>query len=136
MNLGVRVVADLSMLSAAAFWRFLERRSWCHPYDKNGERVSVASMPRAIADLTDDPYRSLAGALRRAGGYAKNLVPFSEFVWADFLRARIASQAVRDDFDGALGEAIKLASATDRAAPFRFGARSPFSAEVRRFSRV
>src|SRR5665213_2286519 len=28
VNLGVRVVADLSMLSAAAFWRFLERRSW------------------------------------------------------------------------------------------------------------
>src|SRR5436305_4773273 len=31
---------------------------------------------------SDDPYRSLAGEVRRAGGYAKEATPFSEFLWA------------------------------------------------------
>ena len=41
-----------------------------------------------MKDLVDDPFRSLAGELRRVGGYAKDTTPFSEFLWADFLRRR------------------------------------------------
>jgi hypothetical protein len=55
----------------------------------------------------------LAGELRRAGGYAKDTTPFSEFLWADFLRRRIKRQGVEKDFDGALEEALKLAKETD-----------------------
>src|SRR5215469_12053087 len=29
----VTVTADLSALSKASFWRFLDNRGWCHPYD-------------------------------------------------------------------------------------------------------
>lgn len=116
-DIPIRVVADLSLLSPSAFWRFLDSQSWCHPHDQNGKRLSMAGMPKTIADLADDPYRSLAGALRRAGGYAKNPVPFSEFVWADFLRRRIEPLAVRDDFEGALREAIRLAHGDDPTAP-------------------
>jgi len=48
-----------------------------------------------MADLADDPYRSVAGELRRQGGFAKDTTPFSEFLWADFLRRRIDRGAWR-----------------------------------------
>ena len=51
--------------------------------------------------LVDDPFRSLAGELRRTGGYAKDITPFSEFLWADFLRRRIKRKAVEKDFNAA-----------------------------------
>ena len=48
-----------------------------------------ASLPLTIKGLKDDPYRSLAGALRRSGAYAKDWTPFSEFRWANYLRERM-----------------------------------------------
>ncbi len=57
----------------------------------------------------DDPFRSLAGELRRAGGFAKDTTPFSEFLWADFLRRRIKRKAVERNFDDALERALALA---------------------------
>ncbi len=32
------------------------------------------------------PYRSLANRVHEAGGYAKSLMPYAEFLWADFFR--------------------------------------------------
>jgi hypothetical protein len=107
------VAADLSALSKDSFWRFLDNRSWCHPYDAEGERRGFEVIPKTIADLADDPYRSLAGALRRAGGYAKDLAPFAEFLWADFLRSRLGKRAVSKDFDAAVSRAVKLARSRD-----------------------
>jgi hypothetical protein len=109
------VVADLSTLSKAAFWRFLDNRNWCHAYDETGERTSFETIPASIDKLKDDPYRSLAGELRHAGGYAKDLTPFSEFLWADFLRARIRPKAVAADFDVALERALTLARSQEAA---------------------
>ena len=57
----------------------------------------------------DDPFRSLAGAVRRAGGFAKESTPFVEFLWADFLRRRIKRKDVDKDFARALAAAVKLA---------------------------
>jgi hypothetical protein len=71
--------------------------------------VDFEDIPGSIEDLKDDPYRSLAGDLRHAGGYAKDLTPFSEFLWADFLRARIKPKAIQKDYDDALARAVKLA---------------------------
>ena len=52
------------------------------------------------------PYRSLAGELRNLGGFAKDSTPFSEFLWADFLRRRIKVKDVRKDFAQALDPAL------------------------------
>jgi hypothetical protein len=109
----VTVVANLSKLEKDAFWVVLDNRSWMHPFDDQGRRRDYAAIPKAVSDLVDDPFRSLAGELRRAGGYAKDTTPFSEFLWADFLRRRIKRQDVEKDFDGALAEALKLAKGTD-----------------------
>ena len=111
----VTVVADLSALSKVSFWRFLDNRDWCHTYDENGARTGFDAIPATLAKLKDDPYRSLAGELRHAGGYAKDLTPFSEFLWADFLRGRIKPKAIAADFDAALARAVKLAKSKEAA---------------------
>lgn len=107
----VNVLVDLSMLKAREFWTYLDNRAWCHPYDETGERTPFSAIPSRIADLKDDPYRSLAGELRRAGGFAKDVTPFSEFIWADYLRRRIKRKLVDEHFDDALVRALKLARA-------------------------
>ena len=101
-NVLVNVISDLSALEKDPFWVVMDCRGWCHPYDADGVRRTFNDIPTVIADLVDDPFRSLAGALRRAGGFAKDVTPFSEFLWADFLRHRIKRRAVEKDFAMAL----------------------------------
>lgn len=103
------VVSDLSRLSQDAFWVVLDNRGWMHPFDATGKRRDYKAIPQTVADLIDDPYRSLAGALRRTGGFAKDTAPFSEFLWADFLRRRIGKKRVESHFDQAVEEALRLA---------------------------
>jgi hypothetical protein len=108
-DVATTVVADLSMLDKDAFWVFADNRGWCHPYDEDGRRRSFDDIPRSLKGLKDDPFRSLAGELRRAGGYSKETTPFTEFLWADFLRRRMKAADVRQDFGAALSKALRLA---------------------------
>ena len=110
-----RVAADLSELAKAAFWVFLDNRAWCHPYNAKGHRVGFEDIPGSIDKLEDDPYRSLAGELRHAGGFAKDTTPYSEFLWADFLRRRIKPNALEKNFSRALERALALARSSDAA---------------------
>jgi hypothetical protein len=105
----VDVVADLRGLGKGEFWVFVDSRGWCHPYDEDGQRRDFDELPTSVAKMKDDPYRSLAGELRRLGGYAKDATPFSEFIWADFLRRRIKPRTVAADFARALERALALA---------------------------
>ena len=112
-EVAVTVMADLRRLPRDAFWIYLDNRGWLHPFDQRGRRRSYEDIPRRIWDLTDDPYRSLAGELRRSGGFAKDTTPFSEFLWADFLRRRMKLKLLDDDFSQALVRALKLAKGPD-----------------------
>jgi hypothetical protein len=107
----VNVVADLRTLAMEEFWIFLDNRAWCHPYDAEGRRRDFDAIPSTVAKMEDDPFRSLAGELRQAGGYAKDATPFSEFIWADFLRRRIKRKTVEKDFAASLDRALTLAKA-------------------------
>jgi hypothetical protein len=111
----VTAIADLSHLPKSAFWIYLDNRGWCHPYDDRGKRVGFGDIPRRIADLSDDPFRSLSGETRRRGGFAKVVTPFSEFIWADFLRRRMKRQLVERDFEAAVVEALGLVRSQDAA---------------------
>ena len=118
MDEGVEAVlteplADLSTLAKDAFWVFLDHRNWCFPYDAEGRRVDFEQIPKSVAEMTDDPWRSLAGELRRAGGFAKDTTPYSEFLWADFLRRRIKPRLLERDFPAALTQALTLARSKD-----------------------
>jgi hypothetical protein len=103
---------DLSWLAPQVFWRTMEFRSWAHPFDARGQRRDYADIPRRLTELQDDPYRSLAGRVRRAGGCAKSVVPFAEFLWADFFRDHIGAGLLRRAPAGALREAVRLARST------------------------
>jgi hypothetical protein len=109
----VTVVANLSKLDKDAFWVVLDNRGWMHPFDDQGRRRDYGDIPRSVAELADDPFRSLAGELRRSGGFAKDTTPFSEFLWADFMRRRLKRKDVEDNFDATLKTALDLAKAMD-----------------------
>lgn len=100
---------DFSMLDLETFWFNLDNRHLMHPFDENGRRRGYKDIPDKISQLVDDPYRSLAGELRRAGGYAKDTTPFSEFLWADFLRPLIRREHIKKHFQRAVQEAVHLA---------------------------
>ncbi|WP_204272841.1 ParB-like protein, partial [Enterobacter hormaechei] len=81
----------------------------------DGVRQPISDLPKSVADLADDPFRSLAGELRRAGGYAKDPTPFAEFLWADFLRRRLKRKLVETDFTAAMREALQLSKTPEAA---------------------
>ncbi len=112
-NVLVTVVADLSELEPDDFWLVLDHHSWVHPYDENGRRRDFAKIPKSIDKLKDDPFRSLAGELRRVGGFAKDTTPFSEFLWADFLRRRMERKRVVSNFRAAIKEAVILSKSLE-----------------------
>src|SRR5262250_3736936 len=109
----VTVVLDLSALDLDAFWTVLDHKSLAYPFDAQGRRRDFADIPKTVMQLKDDPFRSLAGELRRAGGFAKDTTPFSEFLWADFLRRRMKRKLLQDEFPRALKQAMKLAKSQD-----------------------
>ena len=109
-DVAVTVMANLSALDAMHFGRSWITAIGCTP----STRRPPLPLPRhsQIGDrLVDDPFRSLAGELRRAGGFAKDTTPFSEFIWADFLRRRLSVKP-STGFGHALEEALELAKSS------------------------
>lgn len=105
------VEADLSQHSQDDFWKAMDQNLWVHPLDEHGVRHYYASIPKHLEKLVDDPYRSLAGYVRDAGGYDKTPTAFAEFVWADFFRRSIPIEDLLADFQAAVHAALPLAKA-------------------------
>jgi len=112
-EIAVTVIANLSALEPDSFWFVMDNHNWMHPFDDAGRRRHYKDIPKSVTGLVDDPFRSLAGELRRAGGYAKDTTPFSEFIWADFLRRRMKRKVVESDFARAVEKALQLAKSKD-----------------------
>jgi hypothetical protein len=89
----IDVVADVSHMTDKEFWEFMNSHHYIWPYDETGKHLELAefckALPKNVRHLRDDPYRSLAGILRRKGAFQKDMTPFSEFKWANYLRTRI-----------------------------------------------
>ncbi len=109
----VTVIADLTMVDPDAFWGVLDNHRWVYPFDAKGERRHFSEIPKTVTGLKDDPFRSLAGELRRVGGFAKDTTPFSEFLWADFLRRNLSRKSVEANFAKAVEKALTLAQGKD-----------------------
>jgi hypothetical protein len=110
----VTIVADLHKVDDHdIFWNMMDFHGWTHPFDAKGRRRDYSDLPKTLDDMEDDPYRSLAGELRGIGGFAKDSTPYSEFVWADFLRARVKAKTIEEDFSAALAAAFDLAKSED-----------------------
>lgn len=104
------VIAHLQHLPKRQFMAFLDCHNWLHPYDERGERRDWKDLPKHVVDLKNDPYRSLAGEVRRNGGFAKTAVPYSEFLWADYFRSRIKRHLVEDQFARAVTRGLVLSA--------------------------
>jgi hypothetical protein len=105
----VTIMMDLKLLELDAFWVVLDNRGWMYPFDAKGRRCAYTDIPKSVGGLTDDPFRSLAGKLRREGMYAKETTPFSEFLWADFLRRQMKRKLLDRDYERAVAKARRLA---------------------------
>ena len=106
---------DLSNLPIAQFWPKMAAAHWVHPIDQAGKPRPFEDLPDHLQKLVDDPYRSLAGYVRDAGGYEKTPTAFAEFLWADFFRPRVAIGPTRPDFHQSVGQAMKIATSPDAA---------------------
>lgn len=118
----VRVLLDLSHLGEDAFWAAMHERHYVWPYDEYGNRVELARLPRllpaTVAGLKNDPYRAIAAVARKAGAFAKDWTPFSEFLWANHFRACAGLQlrADQDEFsEREVAQALRLAAHADAA---------------------
>lgn len=108
-NTQLVLMHDFAALSQDEFWVVMDHHQWVHPYDQFGNRCAFTALPKKLTDLADDPYRSLAGAVKRAGGFPKEGGPFAEFLWADFFRRRISAHLLKKDPESALLSALQLA---------------------------
>ena len=106
---------DFSALSPGAFWKRMRRRKFVYLINANGKRKPLSALAKNLKRLKDDPYRSLAGFVREAGGFLKVRTPFAEFQWADYFRTRIKEKLITADFEKALARAMALASHKDAA---------------------
>jgi hypothetical protein len=101
--------ADLSHLKEGDFWKFMVDSHWVHPYDQYGRGPHAPELlPHSIKGLADDPYRSLAWAIREKGGFEKSDLPFCEFHWADFFRKHVRFTLAKAGFDIAVEQALKF----------------------------
>jgi len=111
----MEIAEDFSELSTSAFWKKMLDRQFVYLVDANGRKRRLKDLPTRLRRMKDDPYRSLAGFCRAAGGFAKCLTPFTEFVWANYFRPRIPEKWIENDFEKALNRAIKLAAQPEAA---------------------
>jgi hypothetical protein len=87
----IRVVRNLSKksISYAQFWKWMFKSRNAYPFCQFGEGPRKAIyLPKDIRGLADDPYRSLAWFVRKAGAFENSGRNFAEFKWANFFRQR------------------------------------------------
>jgi hypothetical protein len=109
------VEEDFSKVAIAQFWPKMAAAQWVHPIDQVGKPRPFEDIPNHLEKLIDDPYRSLAGYVRDAGGFAKTPTAFAEFLWADFFRPRVPIGPTRQEFEQSVAAALKLASSSEAA---------------------
>jgi hypothetical protein len=104
----IKVWENCKDWTEAAFWQLMQEKAWVYLYDKDGQLVELSVIPRSLAELQDDQYRSLAWAVLQAGGYAKSDVPFQEFLWGNYFRRFLTFENTEEGFQQAVNKALQL----------------------------
>jgi hypothetical protein len=109
----VKVVKDLSKskMSYKNFWKWMLKNRSMYPYCQFGEGPRQALyLPHDIRGLADDPYRSIAWFVRKAGAFENSEKNFAEFKWANFFRDRkLLDSSGIAGLPAALEKAVRLA---------------------------
>ncbi len=111
----IKIIKDLSSKNERDFWNFMIRENWVYLYDQFGMGPhSPKALPSDVRCLADDPFRSLAWAVRDAGYIKKHDMPFFEFKWAAFFRLNLDIELhSKSNFKSAIALAIKLAKSKE-----------------------
>jgi len=76
------------------FWHQMVTFGKVWLYDQHGNQpMSPEYLPTNVAEMLDDPLRSLSWMVRNEGGFGKSDDSYSEFLWANFFRANIPKKA-------------------------------------------
>jgi hypothetical protein len=103
------VEANFKAMPVDSFWKEMIARKWTYLYDENGKGpLDWKLLPKSIKDLRDDPFRSLAWAVREQGGFEKTDEPFAEFQWANFFRSKLPNENGNANMVRLTEEAMKL----------------------------
>jgi hypothetical protein len=69
------------------FWKAMQYPASPHVWleNENGQKINPDQLPKTVADLPDDPYRTFARKVEKEGGFCKfsGSGDFLEFMWAD-----------------------------------------------------
>ena len=100
-----------SKMSFAQFWKWMASTRNAYPYCQFGQGPREPYyLPRDVRGLADDPYRSLAWFVRKAGAFENSEKNFAEFKWANFFRRRkLLDLEGMAGFEKALVRAVSLA---------------------------
>ncbi len=112
-EVSVEIVKDFkgSKLTYRQFWTWMQKQRNCFLYCQFGSGPHQEFyLPRDVRGLADDPYRSLAWFVRKAGGFENSDKNFAEFLWANFFRGKklLNHQGIAG-FENALVKAVHLA---------------------------
>jgi hypothetical protein len=103
------VEADFKTMAIDSFWKEMIARKWAYLYDNKGNGpLDPRRLPKTVKDLEDDPFRSLAWAVRERDGYRQTEEPFAEFQWANFFRLKFPAEGANANMEKLIREALKL----------------------------
>ena len=109
----ITVIKDLSKrkMSYRQFWKWMFKTRNAYPFCQFGEGPRKAIyLPKDIRGVADDPYRSVAWFVRKAGAFENSERNFAEFKWANFFREkRLLERDGLAGMDRALVRAVTLA---------------------------
>lgn len=115
----VRVIRDFSRRppTYSKFWAWMRRNRKSYPFCQFGEGPrKELYLPKDIRGLADDPYRSLAWFVRKAGAFENSEKNFAEFTWANFFRAKkLLDREGLKGIDKAMRAAVALAQSPQAA---------------------
>lgn len=109
----IDIVRDVSQkgFTFRQFWKWMAKSRNSYPFCQFGEgpRKEIY-LPKDIRGLADDPYRSIAWFVRKAGAFENSEKNFAEFQWANFFRSKkLLDRDGLAGFEKALLKAVDLA---------------------------
>ena len=82
------IVDNLSDAQPDDFWKHLEENNEVYLKDQNGNPIPPHDLPASVKDLSNNPFRSLAGAVRESCGFEKGDKSYSGEDYLEWCRSR------------------------------------------------
>lgn len=117
-KVNVEIIKDFnsdSELTYEEFWTWMFSTRNSYPFCQFGEGPREPFyLPHDIRGLADDPYRSIAWFVRKAGAFENSDKNFAEFQWANFFRSKsLLHKHGKKGLPEALLEAVKLSQSDE-----------------------